>query len=56
MVAIEGVPPNLIEPPSGCAFATRCDQAKEGCSRQQSLTSYEENRQVSCWCAFQRQI
>ncbi len=56
MVAIEGVPPNLIAPPSGCAFVTRCDQAREGCAQRQSLTPYEENRQVSCWCAFQRQI
>ena len=54
MVAIEGVPPDLISPPPGCAFVTRCDRAQEGCARQQALTPYEENRQVSCWCALQR--
>ena len=51
MIAIEGVPPNLISPPPGCAFFSRCTHAREGCDRQPSLTRYEENRQVSCWCA-----
>ncbi len=56
MIAIEGVPPNLISPPAGCAFAERCDQAKQGCTQRQSLTAYDENRQVSCWCALERQL
>lgn len=57
MIAIDGVPPNLIDPPPGCAFATRCEHARDGCThRQHSLTSYEENRQVSCWCALERKI
>lgn len=55
MITIEGLPPNLISPPPGCAFAPRCDQVQEGCSRQHPLTPYEENRQVSCWCALKRQ-
>jgi peptide/nickel transport system ATP-binding protein len=54
MVAIDGVPPDLIAPPPGCAFVTRCDRAREGCANRQALTPYEENRQVSCWCALQR--
>ena len=56
MVAIEGIPPDLISPPPGCAFVTRCEQAREGCANRQSLTTYEENRQVSCWCALQREL
>jgi peptide/nickel transport system ATP-binding protein len=56
MIAIEGVPPNLISPPAGCAFAARCDHAKQGCAQRQSLTAYDENRQVSCWCALERQL
>ena len=55
MVAIEGVPPDLISPPTGCAFVTRCEHAQKGCAKRQSLTLYEENRQVSCWCALHRQ-
>jgi peptide/nickel transport system ATP-binding protein len=29
MITIEGVPPNLISPPRGCAFSPRCDRARE---------------------------
>ena len=54
MVAIDGVPPDLIAPPPGCAFVTRCDRAREGCANRQTLTPCGENRQVSCWCALQR--
>jgi len=51
MIAIEGVPPNLIAPPPGCAFSPRCRSARDGCCRQPSLVSFGENRKVSCWCA-----
>ncbi len=51
MVSIDGAPPNLIAPPSGCAFAARCSRAQAGCGRQPELTPYEEDRLVSCWCA-----
>ena len=54
MVAIEGVPPDLISPPPGCAFVNRCERAQEGCAMRPSLTPYEENRQVSGWCPLQR--
>ena len=54
MTTIEGLPPNLISPPAGCAFAPRCEQAREGCTQRHALTTYEENRQVSCWCALKR--
>ena len=57
MIAIDGVPPNLIDPPPGCAFASRCEHARDGCThRQHSLTPYEGNRQVSCWCALENKI
>ncbi len=51
MIAIDGVPPNLISPPSGCAFSPRCQNARDGCCRQPSLVSFGKNRRVSCWCA-----
>jgi len=55
MIAIDGVPPNLIDPPPGCAFATRCEYARDECAqRQHSLTYIEEDRQVSCWRALER--
>ncbi len=56
MVSIEGVPPDLIRPPAGCAFSPRCDQVKEGCRRHQSLTPIGEDRHVRCWCAAQGKV
>jgi peptide/nickel transport system ATP-binding protein len=55
MIAIEGMPPNLISPPLGCAFVSRCANARECCGRQPDLIPYEEDRMVSCWCAAQQQ-
>jgi peptide/nickel transport system ATP-binding protein len=55
MVAIEGLPPNLIAPPQGCAFASRCSCAGENCCLPPEMTSYDEDRMVSCWCAGQQQ-
>ena len=54
MVSIEGVPPNLVTPPAGCAFSPRCTQAKDGCSKPQMLKAIGNDRHVSCWCAKNR--
>jgi len=52
MLTIEGAPPNLICPPSGCAFFPRCQKAQEQCEgRSPLLAPHGENRQVSCWSA-----
>lgn len=50
MIAIQGVPPNLISPPAGCAFVPRCQHATAGCAQQPPLTALGD-RQVCCWCA-----
>lgn len=52
MVSIDGVPPDLISPPQGCAFSPRCERSKKGCSRPQRMTAIENGRHVSCWCAI----
>jgi peptide/nickel transport system ATP-binding protein len=31
LVPIEGIPPNLVHPPTGCSFAPRCPLASEAC-------------------------
>ncbi len=31
MISIEGYPPDLVNPPVGCRFATRCPFAQERC-------------------------
>jgi peptide/nickel transport system ATP-binding protein len=54
MTAIDGMPPNLIAPPSGCAFAARCNCAQDCCCLAPEMISYDEDRMVSCWCAGQQ--
>jgi peptide/nickel transport system ATP-binding protein len=54
MIAIDGMPPDLIAPPAGCAFAARCGCAKDCCCAPPELVSWAEDRLVSCWCAGQR--
>jgi peptide/nickel transport system ATP-binding protein len=56
MIAIEGVPPDLICPPSGCAFSARCRKAGDRCLRPPSLVSFTETRKVSCWCACKETV
>ena len=46
----DGVPPNLISPPAGCAFFPRCRRATPECAQQPPLTVFGD-RQVCCWCA-----
>ncbi|MFP4349941.1 MAG: ABC transporter ATP-binding protein [Thermodesulfobacteriota bacterium] len=50
MITIEGVPPNLIAPPKGCAFSPRCDRARECCVERPTARSQSEDHQVACWC------
>jgi len=50
MIAIDGVPPDLISLPKGCAFSPRCRQAQECCQDQPATQMLDGNRQVSCWC------
>jgi peptide/nickel transport system ATP-binding protein len=51
MVAIDGLPPNLIAPPAGCAFAARCACAQDCCCLPPEPTPLAQDRLVSCWCA-----
>lgn len=46
---IPGTPPNLINPPSGCRFADRCDQATDQCREElPPLLSLSPTRSVRC--------
>jgi peptide/nickel transport system ATP-binding protein len=53
MIAIDGVPPNLISPPAGCAFVPRCPHATPDCAQQPPITVLGD-RQVCCWCACKK--
>jgi len=50
LYSIKGQPPNLMDLPPGCSFASRCPSAMEICSRQYPPDSVVENNHlVSCW-------
>jgi peptide/nickel transport system ATP-binding protein len=49
MISIDGVPPDLIAPPEGCAFSPRCTDAEAACSLPQCLATVGGDRQVCCW-------
>jgi oligopeptide/dipeptide ABC transporter ATP-binding protein len=52
LTAIEGQPPDMTSPPSGCAFHPRCPKAFERC-QEQDPPSFDvaEDQRVRCWLA-----
>jgi peptide/nickel transport system ATP-binding protein len=48
---IEGLPPNLLAPPSGCRFAARCPYKIEICERDPALEPTEPGHFAACWRA-----
>ena len=47
---IEGMPPDLIKPPKGCAFADRCKHSMKICHEVMPAdTIVSEGHQVRCW-------
>jgi len=50
LVPIPGTPPDLFNPPVGCAFAARCPYALEVCRRvEPPKYKAENNHTVCCW-------
>lgn len=47
-VAIEGAPPNLGEPISGCRFAVRCPVAQSDCAQREQVLREVAGRHVRC--------
>jgi peptide/nickel transport system ATP-binding protein len=47
--SIPGSVPNLINPPSGCRFRTRCKYAMEKCATTPPLINVGEDHDVLCW-------
>jgi peptide/nickel transport system ATP-binding protein len=53
LVGIDGSPPDLMNPPPGCAFHARCGVGIERCvSEMPALEAHEQGREVACWRAF----
>jgi peptide/nickel transport system ATP-binding protein len=45
---IEGLPPSLLDPPSGCRFAARCPYAMPFCKEAPVLAEIESGHEVRC--------
>lgn len=46
---IHGAPPDLLKPPSGCAFHPRCQYAMKICAQRDPLLDYSDDHAVACW-------
>ena len=47
---IEGLPPDLVEMPTGCPFAARCSFVKDKCWKENpSLVEISLDHQIACW-------
>ena len=46
---IEGTVPNLIDPPKGCRFRTRCSRAFEKCTEGPPWVQVDRDHGVLCW-------
>ncbi len=50
LAPLEGEPPNLLDPPSGCRFHPRCPFATEVCAKDEPpLTEIEPGHSIACW-------
>ena len=46
---ISGQPPSLLDLPSGCRFAVRCDHRFELCESDPELIPMGQRKHVKCW-------
>jgi oligopeptide/dipeptide ABC transporter ATP-binding protein len=49
LVAIDGAPPDLRDPPKGCPFEPRCLAADGACLETPELQQTTPDRHVACW-------
>jgi len=57
LVGIDGSPPHMVDPPSGCPFHPRCPIAEPQCEQQMPpIERYDQGREVACWRAFVESI
>ncbi|MDH8677318.1 ABC transporter ATP-binding protein [Fusibacter bizertensis] len=50
LIPIDGTPPDLVKPPTGCPFYARCDYAMKICKEQQPpYFSVEQGHRSMCW-------
>jgi len=47
---IPGLPPDLINPPTGCRFHPRCPEAKDICKKEEPpVVKLSSDHEVMCW-------
>jgi oligopeptide/dipeptide ABC transporter ATP-binding protein len=46
---MKGSVPNLLDPPAGCRFRPRCDQAMPKCEKNPPWTAFGEREGAACW-------
>jgi oligopeptide/dipeptide ABC transporter ATP-binding protein len=50
LIAIEGRPPDLLNPPAGCPFSPRCPYARDKCHREKPpLVQAAPGHSYACW-------
>jgi oligopeptide transport system ATP-binding protein len=50
LIPIEGTPPDLIKPPTGCPFAARCTYTMKVCvEKRPPLFKVGEDHEAACW-------
>lgn len=54
LVSIEGTPPNLLNPPTGCPFMERCPYAMDICREMPPYFVPEEGHRSLCWLLDER--
>lgn len=51
--SIEGTPPNMIAPPQGCAFSTRCKNCMKICQKMAPPSfEFEDGHTAQCWLYY----
>lgn len=50
LYALTGTPPDLLMPPTGCAFCARCEYAMQICKEvSPEVTEFSETHSTNCW-------
>ncbi len=53
LTSIEGTPPDLLNPPVGCPFCTRCKYCMEVCCKElPPKVTFEEGHETACWLYY----